>query len=287
MARKVDTIAALVAESRELEELGQRIQGERVLLASDDEVEALVQHYQAWFARAVAVVPEEFRDRLRDELNGSWHSNKIKHFLQSPGEVSIFGGDKDDGTPSPLPYWQHPFDTTFHGPLLAQRQTLLEAQQSLLGSGHGEDIELVERICRGFSEFLVPLSRRQQGRPPIVMEDEYDIQDFLHGLLRIFFDDVRPEDFAPERAGARSRIDFVLKQERIVIEAKMTRAGLGPAKVGEQLIVDIERYRSHPDCDALVALVYDPQQYIPNRRTLETDLSGERDGIVVRVIVVH
>jgi hypothetical protein len=115
---------------------------------------------------------------------------------------------------------------------LAQRQILVEAQQALRGSGHNEDIELVERICRGFGEFLYPLGHRQQGRKPIVMEDEYDVQDFLHGLLRIFFDDVHPEDFSPERAGARSRIDFVLKQERVVVEAKMTRAGLAAATNG-------------------------------------------------------
>jgi len=53
------------------------------------------------------------------------------------------------------------------------------------------------------------------------------------------------------------------------------------------LIVDIERYRSHPDCDAIVALVYDPEKRIPNQRTLETDLSGERDGLIVRVVVVQ
>jgi DpnII restriction endonuclease len=287
MARKVDTIARLVAESRELEELGQRVQGERELVASEKEIDALVKRYHDWFGRAVAVLPTEFAERLRAEYNGGVFSSKIKDFLRAPGEVSIFGGSAEDGTPSPLPYWSYPYDTTFHGPLLAQRQILVEAQQMLLGSGHNEDIELVERISRGFGEFLFPLARRQQGRPPIVMEDEYDVQDFLHGLLRVFFDDVRPEDFSPERAGARSRIDFVLKQERIVVEAKMTRAGLGAAKVGEQLIVDIERYRSHPDCDALVALIYDPERHIPNRRTLETDLSGERDDLVVRVIVVQ
>jgi hypothetical protein len=287
VARKVDIIAGLVAESRELEELGQRIQGERELLVSEEEIEALVERYHDWLGRALAVVPTEFGDRLRGEYNGGVFSSKIKDFLRAPGEVSLLGGEAKDGTPSPFPYWQHPYDTTFHGPVLAQRQILVEAQQSLLGSGHNEDIELVERICRGFGELLFPLAHRQRGRPAIVMEDEYDVQDFVHGLLRIFFDDVRPEDFSPERAGARSRVDFVLKQERIVVEAKMTRAGLGAAKVGEQLIVDIERYRSHPDCDALVALVYDPEKHITNRRTLETDLSGERDGLIVRVVVVH
>ena len=93
--------------------------------------------------------------------------------------------------------------------------------------------------------------------------------------------------FETLRAGGRSRIDFVLKAEKIVVEAKMTRAGHGAEEVGEELIVDIERYRSHPDCDALVALIYDTERLITNRRTLESDLSGERDGLTVRVIVVQ
>lgn len=287
MARKVDVISALLADSRELDELARGIQGERELRASEEEIDNFVARYQDWFARAVSAVPEEYRERLRAELNGNWHSRKIKNFLEAPGEVSLFGGDNPDGTPSPLPYWSHPYETTFHAPLIAQRQILGEAQQALLGGGHGEDIELVERICRGFSEFLYPLAHRQRDRPPIVPEDEYDVQDLLHGLLRVFFDDVRPEDFASERAGARSRIDFVLKLERVVVEAKMTRARLGAAQIGEELIVDIERYRSHPDCDAIVALVYDPEKRIPNRRSLETDLSGERDGLIVRVLVVQ
>lgn len=57
--------------------------------------------------------------------------------------------------------------------------------------------------------------------------------------------------------------------------------------MGDQLIIDIERYRSHPDCAALLAIVYDPDQRIVNARTLEADLSGTRDGLVVRVVVVR
>jgi hypothetical protein len=105
--------------------------------------------------------------------------------------------------------------------------------------------------------------------------------------LKLHFDDVRPEDYAPERAGRRSRIDFVLKDERIVVETKMTRPTLGKREVGDELIIDIERYRSHPDCLALIAVVYDPDGRIVNRRALEADLSGTRDDLVVRVVVVR
>jgi len=45
----------------------------------------------------------------------------------------------------------------------------------------------------------------------------------------------------------------------VVIETKMTRASLGAMQVGEQLILDIEHYKQHPDCGHLACLVYDPE----------------------------
>jgi len=45
----------------------------------------------------------------------------------------------------------------------------------------------------------------------------------------------------PSFAGAASRMDFLLKAEKIVVECKMARKGLGPKEVGEQLITDIAR----------------------------------------------
>ena len=48
-------------------------------------------------------------------------------------------------------------------------------------------------------------------------------------------------------------MDFLLKNEKIVIEIKKTRVGLTAKKLGEQLIVDIEKYQQHPDCKYLVS----------------------------------
>ena len=53
-------------------------------------------------------------------------------------------------------------------------------------------------------------------------------------------------------------MDFLLKAEQIVVEAKMTRAGIGAREISEQLIIDVAKYREHPDCKALVCGVYDP-----------------------------
>ena len=55
------------------------------------------------------------------------------------------------------------------------------------------------------------------------IKDEYDVQDLLNALLRLNFDDVRPEEYTPSYAGSSTRVDFLLKKEKIVIEVKKTR----------------------------------------------------------------
>jgi hypothetical protein len=79
------------------------VQGERELVASEDEISALVERYHAWLGRALNVLPPEYEERFRAEYNGSWHSHKIKHFFEAPGEVSLLGRGTDDDTPSPFP----------------------------------------------------------------------------------------------------------------------------------------------------------------------------------------
>ncbi len=66
---------------------------------------------------------------------------------------------------------------------------------------------------------------------------------------------------------------YLLKPERVVVELKKTRKGLGGREIGEQLIIDIERYRAHPECKTLVCFVFDPDMLIANPRGLERDLA--------------
>jgi hypothetical protein len=85
---------------------------------------------------------------------------------------------------------------------------------------------------------------------------------------------------------SRGSVDFLLKPERLVIEAKMTRRGLDQKEVANQLIQDRERYRTYPDCQALVCLVYDPSGICANPAALENDLAqSNADGPRVIVIV--
>jgi hypothetical protein len=146
-------------------------------------------------------------------------------------------------------------------------------------------LSLVVELCRRFPACVRQLARRQRNRQPFQIADEYDVQDLMRGLLALHFDDVRPEEWTPSYAGNNaSRIDFLLKQERIVIEAKMTRPTLSQRQLADELIVDKERYRSHHECRILVCLVYDPEGRCDNPTALETDLS-EPEG-TPRVVVV-
>jgi len=145
--------------------------------------------------------------------------------------------------------------------------------------------EILERLANRFHTVARQLAKRHGNRPTLVIADEYDVQDLLRALLRIEFDDVRPEENAPSYAGGGTRMDFLLKNERIVVEAKCTREKLRDKEVGEELLVDIAKYKQHPDCKVLVCFVYDPLELIQNPHALEGDLSRVRDGLPVKVFV--
>ena len=103
------------------------------------------------------------------------------------------------------------------------------------------------------------LKNRYGSRPTINVADEYDAQDLFNSLLRLFVDDIRREEWAPSYAGGTSRIDFVLPRYRIGIELKYARTSMSAKDLGEQLIVDIAKYKTHNSVRHLVCLVFDQE----------------------------
>jgi len=151
---------------------------------------------------------------------------------------------------------------------------------------HGiKPIIKIENLFSKFHLVAKQLKQRHANRKTLEISDEYDVQDLLHALLKIDFDDVRTEEWTPSYAGSSSRMDFLLKQEKIVVETKKTRDGLGAKEVGEQLIVDITKYQKHSDCETLLCFVYDSEERIQNPDGIERDLSQEVDGFEVKVFI--
>lgn len=150
--------------------------------------------------------------------------------------------------------------------------------------------ELLEVVVKGLRRAMHPLTHRRKGVQPLSFGNEYDVQDLLHALLRPWIQDIRPEEFTPSYAGSSTRMDFLLPGYGLVIETKIVRDRTHARKIGDELIIDIEHYRKHPDCKSLWCVVYDPDHLITNSPGLKSDLEGIRtskDGEVhVRVFVL-
>ena len=133
-------------------------------------------------------------------------------------------------------------------------------------------LETLELIFSSFHNVVRQLRQRHGNRATIDINDEYDVQDLLHAILKIFFSDIRPEEYTPSYAGNHRRMDFLLKTEKVVIEVKMTRETLKNKKISEELNDDIITYKSHNDCNILVCFIYDPDGWINNPVGFEKDL---------------
>ncbi len=144
---------------------------------------------------------------------------------------------------------------------------------------------VLERLCSRFPLVAEQLQSRHADRSTIHVQDEYDVEDLLRALLTLEHDDIRPETSAPGYAGGRPRTAFLLKLERIVIEVKVAGGGFGVDELERQVSVDIQAHQQHPDCRTLVCFVYDPERRLAKPHEIEDALSGERDGLRVRVLI--
>ena len=146
-------------------------------------------------------------------------------------------------------------------------------------------VEALFRVGERFHQFARQLRNRRENRSTLDVKDEYDVKDLFHALLKISFDDVRPEEWTPSYAGGASRMDFSLPEIEAVVEIKKSRPGLGARELGEQLIVDIVKYKQHPSCRTLFCFVYDPDGRIHNPRGIENDLNANQTELTVRVLI--
>ena len=276
----------LIAELQSLNDVARKIQVDGQFKVeqglTDDEIKHFVDEYLAWYGKCLTLLPDILQPRFRTE-----YETKIRHFLMAPAATDFspyIARYDDEGEDFTYPYAQR-----FYEPSFAQKQILIEAskrQEKMYSLS--DAVSKVELLAQRFGLIARSLAQRGRNRTPFTIEDEYDVQYLFKGLLKLFFDDTRSEEWTPSYAGKSTRMDFLVKSEQIVIELKMTRAGLKTAgQVGEELIIDMHHYRSHADCKTLVAFVYDPERHIEEPRSLENDLSTIIDSMPVKVIVAQ
>jgi hypothetical protein len=179
--------------------------------------------------------------------------------------------------------------------LVLSLKTRIERNPKLFENDEGQIIlsdetkikyQAINLIINRFHLVARQLRNRYNGRCTLDVNDEYDVQDLLHSLLSIYFEDIRPEEWTPSYAGGSSRVDFLLPEINTIIEVKKTRRSLTTKELGEQLIIDIAKHKKHPQCKHLICFVYDPEGRIANPRGIEADLCNRDPEIDVQTIIV-
>lgn len=147
-------------------------------------------------------------------------------------------------------------------------------------------VEIIRNVARRFDRAVSVLKDRKRDKPPFKVNDEYDLQDLFHALLRIQFDDIRTEVRTAKYSGSEKQMDFVIRNERIVVETKMASSVLREKVLGEQLNEDVTWYRKNKEnCKTLVCFVYDPDRVLKNPAELmEIETRSDPEFTVIVVI---
>ncbi len=78
---------------------------------------------------------------------------------------------------------------------------ICEIEECSLGDDAAENasdqLAPIEKLCLRFHAAARQLQNRHGGRDALTINDEYDVQDLLHAILRLRFGDVRPEEYSP------------------------------------------------------------------------------------------
>ena len=123
------------------------------------------------------------------------------------------------------------------------RLNLIDEGPALAGStGNGvQTVSNLELLIERFHRVALQIRNRHNSRPTLDVKDEYDVQDLMHALLKVFFDDIRDEEWTPSYAGGSKRIDFLLPKQNIALEIKKGRPTLNAGKLGRRAY---HRYRT-------------------------------------------
>lgn len=148
-----------------------------------------------------------------------------------------------------------------------------------------DHLPIAKNICQRFHFVARQLRLRGEYRSSVSVEDESDVQDLLHALLRVQFDDIGTDEWTPEYTNGASRTTFLLNHDRLAVVAKKTRAGLTMTDLKDQVRTDIERYRARGRCTSLLCFIYDPDGRIGNPRGIESELASTSEQFTVDIVV--
>ena len=247
------------------------------------------------FSGLYLAAKEELKSKLKEKY--SQGDYKQKYFL-SKVEPELIAQLKNDINESPSdPYailiksifdFVNIQETDFERALQLATQSELDVQAQFLL----EDLEkallktkylnkntedVVRDVLLNFSNAIQKIIKdRRKGHPEFKMEDEYDVQDILYVILKSVFPLLRDEDPIAKVGAKSTKIDLILREEKILIEVKMLKEkDNNETEFIEQLKKDFESYHQCQWLNKLFCFVYDPYNKTRDRANFR-DLNGDR-----------
>ena len=138
----------------------------------------------------------------------NWISRVKKLIEDSYGKESDYYNDFNTASSS----WFSNYNTLTRSykPLFdAARDDLAHSAVNTNTLQESSALSLVLNILNRFPAFVRQLKRRYNGRAPLEVNDEYDVQDMVYALLTLHFNDIRAEEYTPAlRAQPQDRTFF-------------------------------------------------------------------------------
>ncbi len=111
-----------------------------------------------------------------------------------------------------------------------------------------------------------------EKRTEIRFTDEPELQNFIYSLLRSLFESTEFEDPTEKICETSNRLDFVLKDHKIIIEVKYVRDKRHAKKISEELSIDYPRYKQSKYGQTIINYIYDPNNHIANHGLFKKEL---------------
>jgi len=145
-----------------------------------------------------------------------------------------------------LPIW-HGRDLTFELLFAGKKEPAPDA-----------DVSLIEQVCkRAPNAARILLKRQRKDKAPYVVEDEYDVQDLLHAILRAYLKYSVQEDPLPKVAGTKSsRADISIEELGILIEVKYVRGPDDQKRIFDEFSQDLVVYTSWGPLRTLLFVIF-------------------------------
>ncbi len=222
----------------------------------------VVEHWQQGHQFIVGGVIVKSRDHL-DEIHIVQTPNPLQYYIEQNKGRNVLNQRE-------IPFWT--------GIGIDHTSELL-GDESAAAVAPEADVGLVLRVCERLPRAASILTNRsRKEKQPYTIEDEYDVQDLLHAVIRAYVKYSVQEDPIGKVAAARSsRADISIEDLGVLVEVKYVRGPEDQKRIVNEHSQDLVLYAKWVPLRRLILLVYN-SGVLRDREALEQLAGGHKVG---------